>query len=154
MLVPWPPEQLAARRGHFAQAAAENGLEVGERTHWYDSTPAHEAVEWAVEHGGADELRRAVFRAYFVHDRNIASPKVLADLAEGAGLDGEALRAALQEGRYRERIAAQYEEARSVGVTAVPTFIAQPYALVGAHPYENFRKLMDSVSAAPTRTED
>jgi predicted DsbA family dithiol-disulfide isomerase len=42
----------------------------------------------------------------------------------------------------------QYEIARSIGVTAVPTFVADGKALVGAHPYENFLKLMEIVGAA------
>jgi len=34
-------------------------------------------------------------------------------------------------------------------VTAVPTFIAEGRALVGAHPIENFRKLMEAAGQPP-----
>jgi len=77
-----------------------------------------------------------------VNDENIGSAKVLGDIAESLGLDASDLHAALAEGRYRDRVEAQYEESRAVGVTAVPTFVAAGYALVGAHPYENFHRLM------------
>ena len=137
---------MAAGRSNFARLADEAGLPHGERTHWYDSTPAHEATEWAVEQGLGDAFRGAVYKAYFVDNINIGSADVLADIAAQVGGDAEALRAALQEGTYRDRVQAQYEEARGVGVTAVPTFVADDrYALVGAHPYENFRKLMEAV---------
>jgi predicted DsbA family dithiol-disulfide isomerase len=90
-----------------------------------------------------------VFEAYFVHDRNIASADVLAGIAAELGLDGDDLRAALSEGRHRAEVEAEYEEARAVGVTAVPTFVAGGYALVGAHPLESLRKLLSHVGATP-----
>ncbi len=125
------------------------GLEVGERKHWYNSDLAHEADQWAKEQGAADAFHRAIYRAYFVHDRNIGSPEVLVELANDLGLNGEELRAALADRRYREAVQAEYAEAREVGVTAVPTFVADNYAIVGAHPYESFKKLMAAVGQEP-----
>lgn len=73
---------------------------------------------------------------------------MLADLADRLDLDSADLRAALAEGRYRGRVLTQFQEAHAIGVSAVPTFVAaDKYALVGAHPYENFRKLMEAVGA-------
>jgi predicted DsbA family dithiol-disulfide isomerase len=146
-LIPWPPEQLAARRANFARLADEAGLPHGDRRHWYDSTPAHEAAEWARENGAEDAFRKGVFHAYFVEDRNIGSPEVLGDIATQLGLDAADLRAGLAEGRYRQRVADQYEEARAVGVTGVPTFVADHYAIVGAQPYDVFHRLMAAVEA-------
>jgi len=124
--------------------ADEAGLDHGTRAHWYNSTPAHEAAEWASEHGASDAFRKAIYRAYFVNDENIGSVNILAGIAERLDLDAADLRAALAEGRYHDRVEAQYDESRAVGVTAVPTFVASGYALVGAHPYENFHRLMDA----------
>jgi predicted DsbA family dithiol-disulfide isomerase len=45
-------------------------------------------------------------------------------------------------------VSEQYDIARGIGVTAVPTFVANGKALVGAHPYENFLKLMELVGAS------
>jgi predicted DsbA family dithiol-disulfide isomerase len=150
--VPFSPERVAEGRARFGRLADEAGLEYGERTHWYDSKPAHEAVVWAAALGRTDDLKRAIFRTYFVANRNIGSPDVLAELAAGLGLDGDDLRRALVEGRHRAEVEAQYQEARELGVTAVPTFVADDrYALVGAHPYENFEKLMAHVGASPRR---
>jgi predicted DsbA family dithiol-disulfide isomerase len=137
-------------RSHFQELAEEAGLEVGKRTHWYDSTPAHEATRWAAEHGAEDAFRHAIFRAYFVQNRNIGSAEVLAEIATDLELDADELRNALAEGRYRERIQQEYQSAREIGVTAVPTFVAnQRYALVGAHPYEHFEKLMAEIQEPP-----
>lgn len=119
----------------------------GDRTHWYDSTPAHEATEWARERGAEEAFRGKVYQAYFVDDENIASPDVLARFATELELDAEDLRVALAEGRYRQPIQAQYEEARQIGVTGVPTFVAGGYAVVGAQPYELFERLMETIGA-------
>jgi predicted DsbA family dithiol-disulfide isomerase len=145
--IPWPPEVRAQRGAAFRERAEAEGLEVGVRSHWYNSRPAHEASLWAKEQGAAEPFRKAVYRAYFVEDRNIGSSDVLAELADSVDLDGNDLRAALEEGRYRDAVDAQYDEARAIGVTAVPTFVADGKALVGAHPYENFLKLMEIVGA-------
>ena len=145
--LPFSPERLAAGRRNFERLADEAGLPYGPRERWYDSTPAHQAYLWAEERGAGDAFQRRVFEAYFVGDKNIASPDLLVGIAADLGLDGDDLRAALDEGRYRDRVEAEYEEAREVGVTAVPTFVAGGYALVGAHPIENLRKLMDHVGA-------
>jgi predicted DsbA family dithiol-disulfide isomerase len=148
MAVPFSPERIAEGRARFGALAEAAGLEYGERTHWYDAGPAHQATVWAEVLGQADAIKRAVFRAYFVHNRNIGSADILAGLAVEIGLDGADLRAALAEGRHRAEVERQYAEARAIGVTAVPTFVADDRAaLVGAHPYENFQKLMAHVEA-------
>lgn len=149
MLITWPPERIAAARAKLEPVAREAGLEYGVRTHWYDATPAHEATEWAQAQGAADALRHAIFRAYFVHDRNIGSPEVLGELAAEVGLNAQDLRAALAEGRYREQVQAQYQEARALGITGVPAFIAGGYALRGAQPYDVFRQFMAHIGQAP-----
>lgn len=143
---------MAQARANFERMARDAGLEVGERTHWYNSDLAHEATRWARERGAEDALHRAIFRAYFVDNRNIGSADVLADIARGLGLDAADLRAALVDRRYRPDVLAQYEEARAIGVTAVPTFVAEDYAIVGAQPYDVFRRLMEAVGQAPRAT--
>jgi predicted DsbA family dithiol-disulfide isomerase len=145
--LPFSPERLAAGRRNFERLADQAGLPYGQRTHWYDSKPAHQAYLWAEEHGAGDAFKRLVFRAYFVDDHNIASPELLAGLAAELCLDGDDLRAALADERYRERVEAEYDQARAVGVTAVPTFVAGGYALVGAHPIENLRRLLAHAGA-------
>jgi predicted DsbA family dithiol-disulfide isomerase len=147
--LPFSPERLAEGTRNFERMADEAGLPYGPRKRWYDSKPAHQAYLWAEERGAGDAFKRKVFEAYFVDDANIASPDLLASIAIELGLDGDDLRAALADGRHRDRVEAEYEQAREVGVSAVPTFVAGGYALVGAHPIENLRKLMAHVGAQP-----
>jgi predicted DsbA family dithiol-disulfide isomerase len=142
--VPWPPERLAQARARFAAVAEAEGLAYGERTHWYDSKPAHEASLWADEHGDGEAFRRAVYRAYFADGANIAQGTVLAELARAVDLDGEVLVNALECGDYRSAVQEQFEFARSAGITGVPAYVAGNYLMVGAQPDEVYRQLIET----------
>lgn len=141
--VPWPPELRAERGENFRRLADEAGLPHADRTHWFDSEPAHEASEWARVRGAEEAFRHKIYDAYFVKNINIGSPDVLAEIAESLELDSQDLRVALTEGRYRESVQQQFVQARQVGVTGVPTFVAGGYAIVGAQPYSMFERLME-----------
>jgi predicted DsbA family dithiol-disulfide isomerase len=73
----------------------------------------------------------------------------LTEIAAKLGFDAQDLRQALEERRYREEVQREYAEAREDGVTAVPTFVAEGYAIMGAHPYETFRRLMAALNQSP-----
>lgn len=149
--IPWPPQRLAGALEHVRQMATQVGLPVADRTHWYNSVPAHEAAEWAHDHAShevEEAFRRALFRAYFAEGRNIGDPDVLVELASAEGLDGNALRRSLDAHEYLERVHAQFQEARELGVTGVPTYVAGQYGLVGAQPYEAFHELMAAAGAS------
>jgi predicted DsbA family dithiol-disulfide isomerase len=151
--IPWPPERLAAARSHFEQVAAAEGLDYGQRSHWYNSEPAHQAALWADEHGDGEAFRRRVYRAYFAEDLNIGATEVLASIASALDMDAEDLRTALAESRYRERVQQQFEFARQAGVTGVPAYLAGRYMMVGAQPYDVFRQLIETAdSEAETLT--
>jgi predicted DsbA family dithiol-disulfide isomerase len=71
----------------------------------------------------------ALFRAYFEEARDIGDPKVLADIAAQCGVQGWPEKA--------PDVAALEEEARSMGITAVPTFIFERRSgVAGAYPPE------------------
>jgi predicted DsbA family dithiol-disulfide isomerase len=145
--VPWPPERMAASRSRMEQIASAEGLAYGQRTHWYNSFPAHEAALWADQHGDGEAFRRSIYRAYFADGLNIGSTELLVGFADALNLDSGDLRSALVEGRYRSRVNEQFEFARGAGVTGVPAYIAGRYMMVGAQPYEVFCKLVEAAQA-------
>jgi predicted DsbA family dithiol-disulfide isomerase len=148
--VPWRPERQAAARSQFEQAADAEGLPHSQRTHWYNSVPAHEASLWADEQGKGEEFRRAVYRAYFVDTLNIASTEVLTGTAEDLGLASNDLRDTLEKGRYRPAVDEQFNRARSLGITGVPAYVAGSYLMVGAQPYEVFCRLIETAQTEET----
>ena len=114
-----------------------------------NSRLAVEAAEFAREAGKHPEFHHEVLAAYFARSEDIGDIEVLVRAAEQVGLDPVALRAGLAGGAYAARREANEAEARSLGVTAVPTFFFPGGArMVGAQPLDHFRRLLAGLSAA------
>lgn len=110
------------------------------------SRRAHETAEFARESGLLDEMNRALFKAFFEEGRDLADMEVLLDLGQSVGLDGEALREALDNGRYAERVLEDQHLARQIGISGVPALVItagrQAYLISGAQPYETVKDVI------------
>ncbi len=133
--------------------AARYGVEMHFPPHKPRSRWAHEAAEFARDRGCFDAMRVALFRAYFVANRDLGDPEVLVDVATSVGLDGLELRAALAEGRYTARVRELEALSAQLGVQAVPTMIFGDAVVVeGAQPYSVLRQAYElAVSGAADR---
>ena len=85
----------------------------------------------------------SIFTALWQEGRDIGDPDVLAALAERAGLDGDEIRAALDDETLREEVTTRFTEAQREGITGVPTFVSDGYAARGAVPPEQLERLVD-----------
>ena len=85
----------------------------------------------------------ALFRALWVEGRDIGDRDVIAAVAESAGIDGDAVRAALADQAHRDSVFEAFEEARQRGVTGVPTFVYDETGARGAVPPEHLRRLVE-----------
>lgn len=124
------------------QAAREEGLPFGKREKTYNSRLAQELGKWAEEKGKGDAFHDAVFHAYFANGQNIASRKVLADIVASLALDVQEARRVLDEGDYRQAVDDDWAESHRKRVTAVPTFMINGHALVGAQPYNALEQFL------------
>jgi predicted DsbA family dithiol-disulfide isomerase len=106
------------------KVADEEGLPFGDRDMTYNSRLAQELGKWAESEGRGETFHDAMFRAYFVEGRNIGKIQELVDVARSVELSGKEARA------------------RSMGVTAVPTFLLDQRFVVGAQPYEVLEELL------------
>lgn len=106
------------------------------------SARAAEAAECAAEEGRFWEYHDVLFdrapSAAFTERR-------LAEYAKEVGLDPSAFGACLTSGRHRERILNESTVARSLGATGTPTFLINGRLLIGAHPFETFKHVLDVV---------
>jgi predicted DsbA family dithiol-disulfide isomerase len=108
------------------------------------SRRAHEAAYWARQQGKFDAYHDALFRAFFQRGADIGNADVLTNLAAEAGLDGNALRQALQTGEYLPNVLADEREAKNLGITGVPAFIAnRKLVLTGVQPVKNLKQLIE-----------
>ena len=124
------------------------GLPYERRTHTYNSRLAQELGKWADTQPGGAAIHDRLYRAYFVHARNIGDPEVLVEIAESVGLPGEEARAVIAERGFKDEIDADWAKSHRYGVTGVPTFVAARYGVVGAQPYEALADLVEKAGAA------
>ena len=100
--------------------------------------PAHEAARCA----------GALGKYWPYHDRLFAKQpeferEHLIDYAGAIGLAREPFARCLDTREQAAAVDADVAEARALGVTATPTFFINGRELVGAHPVETFRSLID-----------
>jgi protein-disulfide isomerase len=86
------------------------------------------------------------------HDRLFAAqPKFerarLVEYAVDLGIDRAAFERCLDERRFAAAVESDITQARALGVTGTPTFLINGQPLVGAHPVENFRTIIDGILA-------
>lgn len=109
---------------------------------------AHRLIHWAGIEGLQAEVVDALMRAYWVEGRDLGDHDTLADIAAGAGMDRAAVLRLLASTADADDILARDTDARSKGVTAVPTFlIAQQYVVSGAQPPETWGKIIAELVA-------
>jgi len=120
------------------------------RTWTSNTLLAHEGGEFAFEHGRDWEYTRAMFKAYFEDLADIGKVETVVAVGEAAGLEGAALRTALEAGTYREGVAEAIRWTREIGVSGVPTYVfAEKYAVVGAQDYDVFESIIQRLGKTP-----
>jgi predicted DsbA family dithiol-disulfide isomerase len=119
----------------------------GGRHMTFNSRLAQELAKWADGGPESERLHTALYQAYFVEGRNIGDVDVLLGVAAQVGLPVEEARVVLEERRMRAAVDDDWRYARSLGVTAVPTFAVGTVGVVGAQPYEQLVLLMEHVGA-------
>jgi predicted DsbA family dithiol-disulfide isomerase len=118
------------------------GLPFAHRTHTYNSRLAQELAKWADSQPGFEAIHGALYRAYFAEARNIADPEVLVEIAQSVGLPADQARHVLTDRIFKEAVDADWQHARRLGITGVPTFVAGQYKVVGAQPYDVLEDLV------------
>lgn len=132
----------------LARMSAANGLKFKSTERIYNTRLAHEATEYAREHGKLLEFHHAVFQSVYAEGLDISHWDVLRQAAREAGLDADEMQAEVGNGKYTALIQAQVNEAQRIGVQGVPTYVMNNrYAVVGAQPYEVFLQIIERLKA-------
>jgi predicted DsbA family dithiol-disulfide isomerase len=135
---------------NMRRMAADSGLDMKRPPLIPNTRKAHQATEFAREHGNLLAFHRAVFRAYWTDERNIGDADVLCEVAVLCGMDADALREALADGRYTGAVDEQIAWSRAAGITGVPTVVFEDtFAIVGAQDYEVFADVARRVLSRP-----
>ena len=107
---------------------------------------AHRLIRWSHSLGIQDSIVEGLFRAYFIEGRNIGDMKVLAEIGDAEGMDGELVEELLVSDADIESVTQQDSMARKFGVQGVPSFLIGGQTLMtGAQDAETLASIIDRV---------
>lgn len=152
-----PTEQVEQMLGQVTELGAQHGLDFNfENTVVANSWKAHRLIQFASAQDrasdsttrprAADRVEHALFVAHFEDGKDIGDTEVLVAAAAAAGLDADAVRAAVTTDENDDRIRADVRTAREMGATGVPFFVlADKYAIPGAVDTAMFEQALQQV---------
>jgi predicted DsbA family dithiol-disulfide isomerase len=119
---------------HMTQQAAAEGLDFRfDRAVRANTFDAHQVIHLAAERGVQNAVKERLLTAYFSQGEAVGDRETLVRLATDAGLDGDEVRAALEDQRYAGAVRADEAEAASLGISGVPFFVVdRKYGVNGA----------------------
>jgi predicted DsbA family dithiol-disulfide isomerase len=145
------PDYIIKARASGADERLQNmaklhGMDFVSPDRIYNTRIAHEATEYAREHGKALEFHHVVFRKVYGEGLDISKWNILRAAAEEVGLDANDMQSVVDGGKYTAEVAAQVRQSQEIGVTGVPTYVINDrYAIVGAQPYEAFKNALAQI---------
>lgn len=137
-----PVEQVRQMFSQVAAAAAEVGVDIDfDKVISANTFDAHRLLHLAGTR--RDALLEALFRAHFVEGEVVDDREALVRIASSVGMDADAVRADLESGAASEAVRADLRDARDLGVTGVPFFVAdRALAVSGAQPEDVFLMML------------
>ena len=117
-----------------------------------NAQPAHELAMCAAEQDRFWPVSDALFRTQGEW-KSLRTPRAFFDsLARSLPLDLPRLQRCLAAGEMRELIAADLDRSQRIGVGSTPTFLIGGRPVIGAQPYDAFRRAIEAaIAAAPAR---
>lgn len=139
------PAAIVERLNNSIQfLASELGIEIRMPRKLANSRLALLGGEIAREAGKFEAYHEAVFRAYFQLDQDIGDMDILAQIAEAAGLGGDDFKELIQEKRYQQALQSAHEQALSLGIMAVPSFILpNAKVITGVQSYSLMKQMIE-----------
>lgn len=151
------PQKIVAMHQRISAQGIEDGIHfnfvgIYRSPNTFD---AHRLIRWAGDVGLAHDVAEALFDAYFTQARDIGDHAVLQEIAEQAGMRGDAVARLLASTEGKEEVTIEILQAQQMGIQGVPCFIfASKVAVQGAHPAETLVQALDEALQAMRMEED
>jgi len=134
---------VSAWKNHVYPLAAKMKMPLKRPPIQPRSRLAHEAAKWAENQGAFEEYNIAIFRAFFEHGKDIGNIEILKGLAANLKLDAKSLDLSLRNGDFTAMVLGDENEARNVGVRAVPAFVVNGFVrAAGVQTVERLREFL------------
>ena len=98
----------------------------------------------AIDPGASAPLVKALYRAYFVDDRDISNPDVAADVAAEAGFNRDGARAAIDDPAIKDQLKRNVEAAIAAGVFGSPFIIVDGEPFWGIDRFDQIERWLAS----------
>ncbi len=122
------------------------GMEFQSTERIYNTRLAHEATEYAREHGKGLEFHKVIFRKVYAEGKDPSDWEVLRAAAVEVGLNADEMQREVDSEKFTATVADQVRWAYQIGVSGVPTYVINDrYAIVGAQPYEAFKNALEQI---------
>lgn len=145
------PEHVKRARAHGSEERLRSiadayGMEFRSTERIYNTRLAHEATEFAREHGKGNDFHKIVFRKVYAEGHDPSQWEVLRSAAEEAVLNADEMQHEVESEKYTASVVDKVRWAYQIGVTGVPTYVIDDrYAIVGAQPYEVFQNALGKI---------
>jgi len=141
-LFPGRDAEIKVMQDRLHKAGAIEGIQFAKTSRTYNSRRAQELGKWAETIGKDEEFRKSVYKAYFTEGRNISGIDELLLISESAGLPVSEAEIILTGRSFASAVDADWQLARDMRITAVPTHICDGKRLAGFSSYEDFVRLI------------
>jgi predicted DsbA family dithiol-disulfide isomerase len=135
MLNKFGEERLKTIHDPLIKAGAEDGVpyQFERITRTPNTLNAHRVIRWAAEAGKQTDVVEALFLAYWRDGRDIGNVDELVEIAAATGLKKSRVAADLASDKDRLEVFSEVQQAQSMGIQGVPTFVfAQKFGVSGA----------------------
>lgn len=130
------PEEARHRLEELRPRMEELGRPFKPPTLMVNTLKAHLLAEYARDNGKMDQVRSALFRAYWAEGKDISDEAVLRAVAVEAGLDADQAMASVDSGAHVERMKEAITAANGFQIRGVPAFVVDRRRQIsGALPY-------------------
>lgn len=147
-----PLEQANAMVARMTSLGAADGLSLRfDLVRPGNTFDAHRVLHLARDRGVHAAVKERLLRAYFTEGEALGNRRTLARLSAEAGLDPDEVRRVLAGDAFADAVRADEDEARQLGIHAVPFFgLGGVYGVSGAQPVDVLHDaLMQAWAEAP-----
>ncbi|MEW2917160.1 DsbA family oxidoreductase [Ruegeria sp. ANG10] len=138
-------EQSQLNRDRLTQLGAELGFafNFNEDSRMVNTFAAHQLLDWAEAQGRQHPLKLALFKAYFIDQKDVSNVDMLLEAVAEAGLPIDVARSALESGAHVAAVRKKQEFWTSRGISGVPSIVfGGKYLVTGAQGTDTYAQIL------------
>ncbi len=142
--LPFPKEYLDMMKANIKRLADDVGISLKLSDKLPNSRLALYLSEFARKNGKFEAFHKLVFDSYWKEGKDIGDQALLLALAEKIGLNRNDILGYINSEEPKSELTKSLKDLRQFGINGVPTFIIGDKIVVGAQPYDVFRKVIET----------